>query len=334
MLRAILTLTFAGAGGLAWAQPLEGRVEQHSFIGPLTARPVNYSIYLPPDYDSRAGRYPVVYQLHGLGGEHNGSQTQSVPVSFEQGYAGGLIGRVIVVFPDAYTDSFWADSIDGAKPAETNVIDELIPHIDATYRTRAERSGRLVQGFSMGGFGAAKFAAKFPDNFAACVTYDAAFVTWQGMQLFFPTIASGIFGNDADYFAQYSPWTFWELNQDYLRDQMPIRMVVAALPSSNQNFRNFLLSLSITPQYVQTTCGHVLSCILDAEGQASIDYVAPHLAPQLPGDLDGNGAVDIADLATLLADFGCTTNCPTDLDGDRNTALSDLVILLANFGVS
>ena len=52
-----------------------------------------------------------------------------------------------------------------------------------------------------------------------------------------------------------------------------------------------------------------------------------------PGDLNGDGLVDLADLGVLLADFGCSVgDCPGDIDGDGDTDLADLGILLANFG--
>jgi hypothetical protein len=59
-----------------------------------------------------------------------------------------------------------------------------------------------------------------------------------------------------------------------------------------------------------------------------------HLADPCPGDLNGDGQVDLADLGILLADFGCTAPgpCPGDIDGDGDTDLADLGILLANFG--
>src|SRR5437764_12026003 len=51
--------------------------------------------------------------------------------------------------------------------AETPSSRELIPHIDATYRTVARREGRCVQGFSMGGKGAVSLAMKFPELFCS-----------------------------------------------------------------------------------------------------------------------------------------------------------------------
>jgi hypothetical protein len=60
----------------------------------------------------------------------------------------------------------------------------------------------------------------------------------------------------------------------------------------------------------------------------------PSLLP-CPGDLDGDGDVDQADLAILLADWGCPNedrDCPGDVDGDGDTDQADLAVLLAAFG--
>jgi len=61
-------------------------------------------------------------------------------------------------------------------------------------------------------------------------------------------------------------------------------------------------------------------------------YVAK-LSERPPGDLNGDGCVDQADLGILLADWGCTGgNCPGDCDGDGDTDQGDLGILLAHWG--
>jgi len=63
-----------------------------------------------------------------------------------------------------------------------------------------------------------------------------------------------------------------------------------------------------------------------------VDFVLPG-SEGIPGDLDGDGDVDHADLGILLADWGCTGgNCSGDCDGDGDTDQADLGILLANFG--
>ena len=73
---------------------------------------------------------------------------------------------------------------------------------------------------------------------------------------------------------------------------------------------------------------------LDFADGSSGHFVASLRAAAFPGDLNGDGRVDLADLGILLADFGCTppATCPGDIDGDGDTDLADLGILLSNFG--
>jgi pimeloyl-ACP methyl ester carboxylesterase len=58
---------------------------------------------------------------------------------------------------------------------ETFIIRELIPYVDANYRTIKDRRGRWVEGMSMGGNGALKFALKFPDLFSSVVAYAGSY---------------------------------------------------------------------------------------------------------------------------------------------------------------
>lgn len=74
---------------------------------------------------------------------------------------------------------------------------------------------------------------------------------------------------------------------------------------------------------------------LPQSAQSSADP-APLLGCPIPGDLDGDCHVTIADLSILLADFGCgppSGSCRGDINGDGYTALADLSILLSNYGV-
>src|SRR5262245_5745208 len=112
---------------------LNGTVQAVTFAGPVTGQPITFSIYLPPGYAGGINRYPVVYHLHGLGGAHNCQHVSLVPANHELAVAAGLIEPCIIVFPDGYGDSFWADSANSAKPAETNVKREIIPYVDANY---------------------------------------------------------------------------------------------------------------------------------------------------------------------------------------------------------
>ena len=51
-----------------------------------------------------------------------------------------------------------------------------------------------------------------------------------------------------------------------------------------------------------------------------------------PEDVNGDGAISVADILAVLAEFGCTTACEADVDGDGNVIVSDVLALLAAFG--
>ena len=329
-LRALGIMTILLAGEVAHAQ-LGGTVQQHSFTGPVTQQPVLFNIYLPAGYAASTQRYPVIYHLHGLGGNQNGHNTV-VPAAFETALAAGIIGPVIVVFPNGYTDSWWADSIGGDKPAETDVVAQLIPHVDANFRTIPTRGARVVQGFSMGGFGATKFYSKFDDLFAACVEYDGAFLTWQNMLLFQPGTASSIFGNSQAYFNEYSPWHWTTQNAGTLSTGPAIRMVVGLLIGGNRAFRDHLLGLSIPVDYVEVPCGHNLDCLLAAQGQNSAAFIASALDLTCPAAIACYANCDCSDEPVLtVADFGCfqTKFVSGDPYADCN---DDRMLTVADFG--
>jgi dienelactone hydrolase len=277
----ILVCLTVGTSGNLFA--LNGTVQSVTFNGPVTGQAVTFSIYLPAAYASSTNRFPVIYHLHGLGGFHNSTQISTVPASHEAAVAAGLIEPCILVFPDGYRDSFWADSATTDKPAETNVKLEVIPYVDANYRTIAIRERRAIQGFSMGGFGAARFAAKFPDTFCACAIYDGAMLTWTQLQQRHAALAAEIFANSATQFALYSPWHWLTQNVATLRASMAFRQPVAALVNENRNWRDALLANGVAVDYVETGLAHNLGPLLDAEGANTWAFIEAAFANSTSG---------------------------------------------------
>lgn len=282
----LLILIFFAGNNLLFSQTLRGVVEKRSLVGPVTGKKIEFTVYLPESYYSTDERYPVNYHLHGLGGSHEGNQTKIVPANFEKAEERGLIGPVIIVFPDGLRDSFWGDSWDMSKPVETQVIQELIPYVDQNFRTLNSPRFRAVQGFSMGGFGAAKFVTKFPEIFAAGVVYDGALLNWTTLRLSQPVIAATIFGWSEDYFNQFSPWSQAEKNRAKLQIRTRLKMVVGALVTLNRDFLRHLTSLDIPVDYVETKCLHDLNCLLNAEGLGSASFLALSFRPEV--DREGN----------------------------------------------
>ena len=73
---------------------------------------------------------------------------------------------MIIVTPDGFT-SFYINTADGKLNYEDFFIKELIPHIEKTYKVKAEKRFRGIAGLSMGGYGALMYALKYPNLFVS-----------------------------------------------------------------------------------------------------------------------------------------------------------------------
>lgn len=147
---------------------LEGRTLQSKAL----AREWAYTIYLPPDYDTSERAYPVFYLLHGMGGEHtNWARYGDAQMTADSLIAASAIPPVILVMADGKNSSYVdSDPVTGFGPVETAIVQDLIPHIDATYRTIPTRRARMIGGLSMGGYGAVHIAFKHPELFGAAAS--------------------------------------------------------------------------------------------------------------------------------------------------------------------
>jgi endo-1,4-beta-xylanase len=127
-------------------------------------REVGYYIYLPPDYETVQDRYPVVYHLHG---GRPGSESKSVRLAnyVDAATRKGTIRPTIYVFPNGGPVSWYdmPELKDGL--GETVFVKELLPHIDATYRTWGTREGRALEGYSQGGRGTTRIMFRRPELF-------------------------------------------------------------------------------------------------------------------------------------------------------------------------
>lgn len=262
----------------------QGTVQTVSFTGPVTGATVSFSLYLPPGYSDGSDTYPVIYHLHGIGGTHNGGQINTVPVSHESAVSAGLMEPCVIVFPDGYNDSFWADAVNAAQPAETNIMQEIIPHVEAGYRVRPGGAHRVIQGYSMGGFGAAKFAAKFPEQFACCAIYDGAMLNWTLMQQQHAAQTVTVFDSSQQVYNQFSAYHWIIENAATLRVSMPVRNAVGNLLTHNQNWQNALAAQNIPATFIHTGLPHSLGPLLDAQGANMWEFIAEGLDDLGGGD--------------------------------------------------
>jgi S-formylglutathione hydrolase FrmB/phage tail protein X len=121
------------------------------------------NVLLPDDYQTSGRTYPVLYMFHG--GADDFRQFDFL------GIRDLTAGKpIIVVMPDGGHAGWYSNPVSsfvGPRNWETFHIAQLLPWIEANFRTYAEYDGRAVGGFSMGGFGALKYAAKYYGHFAS-----------------------------------------------------------------------------------------------------------------------------------------------------------------------
>jgi endo-1,4-beta-xylanase len=203
---------------------------------------VSFYIYLPPGYRSGHKRYPVMYWLHGA----YGRPYSATPVvqRLDAAIRAGKAPQVIVVSClDPTGLSMWTESKDGRLPMETLIIEELIPHVDATFRTISERQGRGVEGFSMGGYGSAYLGIKYNHLFSSVSIIAAAMHTPDTFRDRRRAIYDNVFSGDADYANERSPWQVIAKRADAIRGNVSMRVFVGAddgLLEWNRNYHDVL----------------------------------------------------------------------------------------------
>jgi len=195
---------------------VDPRVTELKLASKLMQRDMPYRVILPDGYAQATDtRYPVIYLLHGLFGSSANWTGLTQLSTYSQAY------KVIIVTPEGENGWYTDSPIKAANKYESYIIKELIPEIDAKYRTNARRESRAIAGLSMGGYGALKFGIKYPEMFAlagsfsgavGAVTYDMGAGT-QTMSAIAKTVgdAYGPIGSDTrkanDLFALYRDLT-------------------------------------------------------------------------------------------------------------------------------
>lgn len=156
---------------------------------------MKYNIVLPNDYYINTERYyPILYLLHGMGGNNNSwSEDGNVKQIVQDAIKNEIVDPMIVVMPDAF-NTFYVDDYQNGLKYETYFWDEFLPFIEETYRIEASRETRFIAGLSMGGFGASYYAFTYPDKFIYCYSMSGAV---GGVGTTTPSISSIVSGYDA-----------------------------------------------------------------------------------------------------------------------------------------
>lgn len=257
-----------------WVRPPISAENLHhqTFDSPAAGTAVSYLVYLPPGYEkARDERFPVVYWLHGIGGSQEG--VPNFCARFTEAIVAGKCPPMLVVFVNGMMDSFYCDAINAPRPVESCIIKDLIPHIDATYRTVATRAGRMVEGFSMGGFGAGHLGFKYPELFGSVSIIDGALVDIGSMGQRHGELFERIFDGKEDIFLAAHPNTLAEQNAAQIKGRTPIRLAVGKLADANRALHEQLTRLGIVHDYdLFPDAGHSAGTIYDRLGDRNWDF--------------------------------------------------------------
>jgi Putative esterase len=171
---------------LPWSTELAGRLDEHVITSDLLRenplddpyeRPL--WVYVPPGYDEEPGRrFPAVYVIQGYTGHiamwrNRTPYRQPFPETADQVFARQQAPPAIVVYVDAWTaygGSQFVDSL-GTGRYHSYLCEEVVPWVDARYRTIPAREHRGITGKSSGGFGAMITPMLRPDLFGGLATH-------------------------------------------------------------------------------------------------------------------------------------------------------------------
>jgi len=252
-------------------------LEYFSIEGPVTASTIKFGVALPATYQEGTNNYPVIYFLHGMDGDYGGWQSVWIGDFFRDQAHNGHIPEVILVFPDG-KDGFWGDHFGGDPALETNLIQELIPHIDRVFRT--DTLNRLIMGWSAGGVGALNFYIHHPELFRGVVDIDGSTVSWEEIQYFQTAKANKMTNSDSLYYYEYFMPVPWVLRNKelLLKEGDPsIFLVASYFKSAHQRFRSLLISQNIPARYIELDCEHQFDCIMPQIKSEVLEFVSSNL---------------------------------------------------------
>ena len=160
-----------------------------------------FQIYLPPGYRDSDRRYPVLYLLHGWGGDFGEFGWYNTQSTADELMRDGEIPPMIIVTPEG-DKSYWFNHFQG-PPWGDYVANDLVQYIDGNYRTIPKRESRAIGGLSMGALGAMQLTLNHPDLFTIVGLRSPTF-----RRIGDPDVPA--FFGDAEYYKFYDPFDLVE----------------------------------------------------------------------------------------------------------------------------
>ena len=233
-----------------------GNVAKVWYNSPSLGLQRRMTVYTPAGYDDSKENYPVLYLLHGMGGDENAwSELGRAIQILDNLIASGEAEPMIVVMPNgnASQEAAPGETSNGMIPPTIRLpktmegsfeasFPEIVNYIDSHYRTKAEKSGRAIAGLSMGGYHSLHISKENPDMFDYIGLFSAAILP--GNQNSSP-IYSDFEGKLKTQFEK-KPALYWIAigNSDFLYD-------------ANKEFRKLLDDNGYPYEYHESPDGHI-----------------------------------------------------------------------------
>lgn len=172
-----------------------GTVSKVWYDSPKLGLKRRMTVYTPAGYESSGKRYPVLYLLHGMGGDENSwTELGRAAQILDNLIAQGKAKPMIVVMPNGNPSQEAApgETHNGLIPPTIQLpktmdgsyeeaFPEIVAFVDKTYRTQKAKKGRAIAGLSMGGFHSMHISAQYPDLFNYIGLFSAAIVPQEGV---------------------------------------------------------------------------------------------------------------------------------------------------------
>lgn len=153
-----------------------GSYEEQRFASAALDKEIPYGVYLPNGYgkpENAETKYPIVIWLHGMWEDHMRFHRRGGSQTLDELIGKGEVPELVLVCPSPGRNTFYINGKDSGR-AEDLIVEDLVRHIDATYRVETDRGKRALMGVSMGGMAALRIAFKHPDAFGTVATHSAA----------------------------------------------------------------------------------------------------------------------------------------------------------------
>jgi hypothetical protein len=169
---AVLAASIGARAGAAPGRVVDLAMESAALAGNLLGVATHRAlkVYLPPGYERGARRYPVVYYFHNSGwSPRQLFEENRLDGFFDRAIGNGVLAEVIVVAPDLTTPTgfnFFSNEPTSGRWLD-HIVDEVVPLIDARFRTLARPASRALVGDFFGGYAALKLALLRTPSFGA-----------------------------------------------------------------------------------------------------------------------------------------------------------------------